>query len=707
MSRFAIDDLRNGLRGAAGWPLELAACAVFVAVWLRGYIWPLDGLLYAEGVKGQDAGQMVWNLWQTAEALARGRNPFVTDMIFAPVGAPLAQHTLSAGYAPLTLLVKFLSGNAPLYPLYAYHLIIWLGFALLLFFSYKLLRSLDLSFAPAALAAAGYAFSDFYTWRALHISQIAGFFLPLIAWRLVRWWQDPTPRRLCVAAALFAWSIYFTELTAYFGLAVALGAALLCATADGRAQLRDKTRAVGWFGGTCAAGLGLAIAAPLVWQLLSLDVRKPLPIEASYFSANLAGLFVPYPEQSPVYGSLFNSLAGRITAGMNEPGAFLGFPVLLLIPLGLCDAQSRRDDATSPSLLLSLSPFLLALFILLLSLGPALQVFGVNTGLPLPYEWLRRGPVFDMSRTPVRFVSVAGLLLMVLAARGAEWLLTRRRVSVFALLCLWVLAESYVPAPPVQKFAPPDLSTVAGPVLNLPLYRTDGYAALLQTQHHQSIATGYLARDTQTTWAHYQRLERLLRRGAAFCEGVKELGYQTVIIAPETTYVDPAPNFAALKLRNCGLNVIDLRAHPETDERPAAFPLLPTGRRVEVSETEAAPFLWFGWSGREDGFRWTDGDAAALAFALEDARPAVLRLRAGAFRGRQRVELELNGTRLPDLEVNTDEASVYEIPLPALRRENTLRFMLPDAAAPMDLGLGADARLLGLRVEWFELKAVR
>ena len=71
----------------------------------------------------------------------------------------------------------------------------------------------------------------------------------------------------------------------------------------------------------------------------------------------------------------------------------------------------------------------------------------------------------------------------------------------------------------------------------------------------------------------------------------------------------------------------------------------------------------------------------------------------------QRVIPVLNGAELPAIEVTSGDAMVYGITLPLtyLRRENILQFKLPDAAAPVDLGLGADERLLGVRVEWFEI----
>ena len=90
------------------------------------------------------------------------------------------------GYFPVAFLVKKLTGNNPLYPIYSYRIIIWLSFTLILYFSYLLLRALGRPRFVAAIAAVAYAFCDFYMLHALHINHLAGFFIPLV--------QPPTAR---------------------------------------------------------------------------------------------------------------------------------------------------------------------------------------------------------------------------------------------------------------------------------------------------------------------------------------------------------------------------------------------------------------------------------------------------------------------------------------------------------------------------------
>src|SRR5882762_2617707 len=172
---------------------------LFTLVMIHNYVFPLNSLLYTTGIKGQDCGQMIWNLWFANEAITGGHSPFSTNLIFYPLGANLAHHTLAAGFFPLTFLVKKLSGNDPLYPFYAYKIIILLSFALILWLSYQVLRELRLTRWAAVTAAVAYAFSDFYMLHVMHINHLAGFFIPLTALFLVRAYQKPASHNLVLA----------------------------------------------------------------------------------------------------------------------------------------------------------------------------------------------------------------------------------------------------------------------------------------------------------------------------------------------------------------------------------------------------------------------------------------------------------------------------------------------------------------------------
>jgi hypothetical protein len=132
--------------------------------------------------------------------------------------------------------------------------------------------------------------------------------------------------------------------------------------------------------------------------------------------------------------------------------------------------------------------------------------------------------------------------------------------------------------------------------------------------------------------------------------------------------------------------------------------------RVDFGSPEAERYMWYGWSRREEGLRWSDGKEAALVFASSPGSDIMLRMKLGALvapgRHEQRVNIDLNGQQLQTLLIKEDGAREYSLLLPKelLRGRNVLTFGLPDAASPKSLGQSDDTRLLGIAVYWMEFQ---
>ncbi|MGA9996183.1 MAG: hypothetical protein WBP93_12265, partial [Pyrinomonadaceae bacterium] len=467
----------------------------------------------------------------------------------------------------------------------------------------------------------------------------------------------------------------------------------------------------------------LLIVAPFLYNLAKASAIRPKPEESSYYSANLAAFLIPNREETPLYRSLFAPLNRRITEGMGEPGVFAGFPLLIFALVALFTSRQKFLRLAA----------LMSLFFFILSLGPTLKIFGTETNIPLPYALLMRVPPFDAGRTPVRFVVLAIFFLMIIAASGIAWADeflkrrggTRLSTALMSLLLLWTIAEAYTPLPRAKTFTPPQglQRIVAGPVLNLPLMRNDGYAALLQVFHHQPIATGYLARYTPLQWNNFERLEKLFNKGGAtFCEGIKQAGFRNILIAPRHVAPD-APSLVPLELEKCSINIVDLRRDEKLSldsnnaginvemEQPETFPPYTPDTRVDLRTEEAGKYLWYGWSGREPANRWTDRNRASIVFSLTEIKDSTLLIKLNPFLAsgkldEQRVEIKLNGQTITTLNLKDTVPKEYSIALPSstMRRNNILTFDLPDATSPQDLNVSEDARLLGINVEWFEIK---
>jgi lysophospholipase L1-like esterase len=138
----------------------------------------------------------------------------------------------------------------------------------------------------------------------------------------------------------------------------------------------------------------------------------------------------------------------------------------------------------------------------------------------------------------------------------------------------------------------------------------------------------------------------------------------------------------------------------------------PLPEALDFAQSAAAPLLGEGWSRIEGAFRWTEGASAEVHFAWPAADPPRLHLRLRPFLvpGRlpvQRVVVSLNGVPVRMLRLSVPDPREHPLDLPAsaLRRENVLRFDLPDATSPASLGVSEDPRVLAVAVE--TLKRVR
>lgn len=128
-------------------------------------------------------------------------------------------------------------------------------------------------------------------------------------------------------------------------------------------------------------------------------------------------------------------------------------------------------------------------------------------------------------------------------------------------------------------------------------------------------------------------------------------------------------------------------------------------QRLEFAKTETAPYLWYGWSPAESEFRWSEGNEAALVFAVNKPIDLFLKIKLLPFlvpdrHPQQRASVVLNGHTIHTLTLTKAEQSEESILLPANYQElnNMLKFELPDAVSPASFGLSTDERLLGISV---------
>ena len=398
----------------------VVTCAVFSLAMIRDTVVPFDGIAFEQG-DPRDSGQMVWNLWHVADSVLHGKNPFETNRLYYPIGANLAKHTLVSGFVPVTLLVRLLSGDSPLHPIYAFNILVWLSYTLLLLFSYLSLRALGFGVCVSLVPSIGYAFSDFYYLHASHLNLLAGFFMPLCALLVIRLCQAPCHSRAVLTALALASAAYFTEffVSILFGFAT-FGLAMLIGKST-RQKIVALFRTLGRRTLVVSLLVFAGVLSPLLFEYARCHTLMPGATDYYSLSANLAGYVLPARQTTWLYGDLLLPLQQKVTTGFSGFEIFLGYPFLLCLIAGLV----RPRTGYQAGLLFT------GLMFLILSLGPHLKVFNQDLPVPLPYTWLMKVPPFDQNRCPVRFAAVAMFLFVPISAAGLSRILRtlERRLS--------------------------------------------------------------------------------------------------------------------------------------------------------------------------------------------------------------------------------------------------------------------------------------
>lgn len=109
-----------------------------------------------------------------------------------------------------------------------------------------------------------------------------------------------------------------------------------------------------------------------------------------------------------------------------------------------------------------------------------------------------------------------------------------------------------------------------------------------------------------------------------------------------------------------------------------------------------------GFSEAEETFTWTNSHTAHMGFYIpnKDLKDMVLEYTCASFNGKQHVILYANDKKIAEYDHNGEETKEVTIPAECIGDgELNLRFELPDAKSPKELGMSEDDRTLGLAME--------
>jgi hypothetical protein len=227
---------------------------------------------------------------------------------------------------------------------------------------------------------------------------------------------------LAVGFSIGAEGLFFTGLAG--GVFVLAWSAARASRAEVRAAL---PRVLAGLGVTAVVAGGL-LAYPLYMHFAGPETFGRTGFSQRDYSEDVAS-YIAYADRSlAALAGLRNSLAANPT----EETSFFGLPLIILVIAGLMLLWRRADPgrrATLRALMIVGGVFLV------ISWGPRLQFFGINSPIPMPYALLARLPLFDAA-LPARFslvlVGVFGIVLAWLAEELLEGGLSQRATTAVA-----------------------------------------------------------------------------------------------------------------------------------------------------------------------------------------------------------------------------------------------------------------------------------
>ncbi len=452
----------------------------------------------------------MWANWWSGKVLrglisGQSLSFYHTADILYPRGVSLYFHSFSHTNTAPWLLLEPLIG-----PLAAYNVTVLLGFVLLGFGVYLLVRDLTGQAGAGVVAGLAATFAPYHVWECVHPNIFSTQYIPLALWALV-----VTFRRLSAEERMQASPWRRGALMGLFLTLIALSGwhqPIYAVVILGPYLVMRIGKLANWriFKALLIAALVAAVLiGPVVYPLLREQLRAGYaePEIDWVFDTDVLAWVTP-SFLHPLWGDAVRPLYERFPAP-NRP-AFVGYTVLALTLLGL--RRWWRERREHGWLIIS------TLLALVLALGTRLYVNGEVVIPNLP--WYR--PIIGFIRTPVRLNLMLGQCLAILAGFGVAELLPRAttgdsspkgsllrspaHVGVLLLSGLILFEFLAWPFPTIQAYVPPFYEQLAQEggdfaIVEAPLDRqTDKFYMYWQTIHGKRLVNGHVSRPPESAF---------------------------------------------------------------------------------------------------------------------------------------------------------------------------------------------------------------
>src|SRR3984957_1013367 len=299
-----------------------------------------------------------FNWWRFS--LAHGLNPFVTDLVWAPLGINLTWTTFVPLPAWVSIPLQVTVGEPA-----TYNAMISLALPLAAFSAFLLCRRVTGTFWPSVLGGYIFGFSPYMLGQALeHLVLIAVFPVPLIAlFTLRKLDSEISARRFAIllAALLIIQFLCFPEIVATVTIVGGIALLLALALFDGGIRARLLGLIPPAAAGYVIAGM---VLSPYLYLMLFRGFPHDSVWQAGNYSADLLAFLVP--TQTVMLGTARAAvtISQTFKGGISENGVYRGIPTILF------GEMLRRRYWREP-----MGKFLTILFVVLAiaAMGPSLH----------------------------------------------------------------------------------------------------------------------------------------------------------------------------------------------------------------------------------------------------------------------------------------------------------------------------------------------
>lgn len=432
----------------------LAACAIAFLIYLAITLimfWPIslnpthtivNGGFKNSDYFGGDVYQSLWDIWWTTYAIFHLHTSiYSTSMLFYPLGASLAVHSL----APLASIL-----TAPFQPLglvFRYNLVFIAGFALSGLFMFMLAYFFVKDKYAAFIAGLIYAFTPISIAQSyVHIVWASVGAVPLFILAILLAIERNDIKYAAVAGVAMLFLLFLGEpeiamITTFFAAVLIIYLAL---TKNKRFKISLRSIMYVFLAYLFALAIGSPFFIPILKSIIfshSLSAAKENVSLGStlQYSNNLLSFFLP-----SYYNGIFNGISGLyynqvFSFDVNEKVAYIGYTAIFLACIGILYGRKKKDYAEIKLWLF------VALFFGFVSLGPLVQVAKSVLPIPGPYLLYYAIPVFNIALEPGKFDLFAMMGVAVLAAMGFHYLserISKRRDNAKRIILLATIAFS-------------------------------------------------------------------------------------------------------------------------------------------------------------------------------------------------------------------------------------------------------------------------